>query len=67
MNLEKLQQNSLAKYLQDAIIKKVKKESWVEFSKEPNQPLSKYKIKKDKRNLLWWYCFSKSLLRELEP
>ena len=66
-NLKTIQQNSLAKYLQDDIRKKAQRESWKDWSKEPNQPTKIMKIKKTDKNLLWWINFSKNLVRELEP
>ena len=66
-NLKTIQQNSLAKYLQDDIKKKVTLESWKDWSKEPNQPIKTMKIKKTDKNLLWWINFSKNLTREFLP
>lgn len=53
--------------LKKIIKERVDKESWVEYSKTPNQPLKKMKFKKTNHNLLWWINFSKNLVKELNP
>jgi hypothetical protein len=51
-----------------AIIKKrADLEAEVEHANDPIPPLPKFVAKKDKKNLLWWYNFSKTLINELNP
>lgn len=63
-NLKQIQKNYVAGFLQDDIRKKVQRESWVDYSKTPNAPLKKMKLKRDKKNLIWWWNFSRTLVKE---
>lgn len=50
--------------LKEIIKERVNLEAEVEYSKTPNPPLSKYKLKKDKKNLIFWWNLSKTIANE---
>lgn len=60
-----LKSNVLAGFLQEELMKKVDKESWGEDDYE--RPLVKIKKTKVKKNSVWWWNFSKNLVKELLP
>jgi hypothetical protein len=53
--------------LKTIIKKRADLEAEVEHANDPIPPLPKFVAKKDKKNLLWWWNFSKNLVKELEP
>lgn len=67
MDLQKIQQNSLAGFLQDAIRKQVQKESEVEHAFDPRPELPPYEKPKFKKDTVWWWNFSKNLINQLNP